>query len=53
MAHGDPGSKENSQASDSGSLAPESGSEQHTHRKRAALALPKLRLMSLMKALQL
>lgn len=43
MAQSDPGRKEKSQASKSGSLAPESGSDQHTQRKMAAFALPKLR----------
>lgn len=43
MAQGDPGRKEKSQASNPGSLAPGSGSEQHTQRKMTALILPKLR----------
>ena len=42
MAQGDPGRKEKSQASNSSSLAPESGCGQHTQRKLAVLVLPHL-----------
>lgn len=44
MAQSDPGRKEKSQVSNSGSLAPESGSDQQTHtEKMAVFVLPKLR----------